>query len=126
MVRHVQVGATVVVDVPDGARHPEPGIPRSGLLRHVLEATPLDVPEEPVRRAEVSALPRTVVEELRVAAVDEVQVQPAVAVVVEEGAARAGRLDDVAHHVVAEGVPEVDSDLGRHVHEDGRWTLVVG
>ena len=116
--RHEQIGRPVAVEIADDTAapaHAETGTRRS---RHVLEPA-VDVPVEAAERGPAAILPRG-----RVGvgvAVDEVEVEPAVAVVVEPADAAAHHRRDVVRHPEPEAlVLEVQADDRGDVREPER------
>ena len=79
---------------------------------------------EAVAQLPLEPAARVVVDIAAVAAGDKVDVQPAVAVVVEEHGSGAGALDDVAELPIAEAVLEVNAGLLGHIGEDRHRRLV--
>jgi hypothetical protein len=111
-----EVCVAVVVEVGGGHAHPPALVGDAGPLGHVLEPPAAEVAEErgPRRllRAALGGHRR---------AVEEVDVGAAVAVVVEDGDAARGRLDDVVLRRPARAVAEGgEARARRHVLEDAR------
>jgi len=114
-VRHVEIGIAVVVVVADGHAVAPATVPHAGLVRHLGETTVPDAAIKPVRLpfaggAVVSG------------AVHDVEVELAVAVVVEPGSAGAHRLVDPTFLArnVATDVVVVDAGRFRRIGETGR------
>ncbi len=102
------VGQAVVVDVADRHAHAVAGDVQAGAGADVLEATAGKLVEELVAGA------------VRAAVLQQINVEEAVAVEVEQSGPRA---DDLRHEVAARGagvVDEVQADLVRHVLEPAR------
>ena len=94
------------------------------LLGHVGEGSVAIVAIQAVRELALEPAARVVVDVGAVSPGDEVDVEPAVTVVVEEHGTRARPLDDVAQLLVAEAVLEMDPGLLGHVGEDRHRRLV--
>jgi len=112
------VAVAVVLDVADDAGHPVAAVATSGRVGHVAEGAVAVVAIKMIADADMSIFGRLIVQSLQVAAIDQVEIQPAVLVVVEEGASGAGRLDDVAHLRVSEAVLKADAGGRGNIDED--------
>ena len=116
---HVEVGVAVVIVIAHGDAEPVSRIADARLRRHVGE---LPVPFVPIERV---ARHRVGLRSPQWCPVEEVDVDPPVAVVVEQRESRGDVFDDVVSAAAAVGVPEVDSRLPRDVAEHDRPTLVA-
>jgi len=114
VVGHVQVEIAVVVAVADAGAHPVSGIAHAGRIGDVGEGAVSLVAVERVGRRLAPG------RRVQVGAVEDVQVQMPVPVVVEERRARAHRLGHVPATGGAVDVPEVDTRFHGHLHEPRR------
>ena len=110
-VGHKQVGIAVVVEISDGGPQPVSGLAQAGLFRNIHEFPAAHVPIERVggNVAQRSAAERR--------AVDQVNVEQAIAVVVEYREAGADRFHDVLSPRTAVRVHEVDAGFTCDVHK---------
>ena len=111
VVGHVEVAVAVVVDISDRAPGPPPGVADPGGRGHVGEGAVAVVAVEGVPR------PGALLEGLEGGPVDEVEVEVAVVVAVEESGAAAVRLQDVALLHASEDVEGGDAGGFRLIAE---------
>ena len=115
VVGEVEIGVAVVVVVGGGHAHPVAPVARAGLATDLAEGAVPEIAVELVGLRGLGAVEGV--------AVDGVDVEAAVAVVVEEGAPRPHGLDEVLAAGAAVGVVEGDAGL---VCDVGEGDLAVG
>ena len=118
-VGHHQVVVAVVIEIADGAAHPEARAGQTGLLGHVREGAVA------VIAIELAGRPRCPVRGWQKrAGLDTKKVGPTVVVVIDPGHAAAHHFRNVVHGGLAVEVLKVDAAGGGHIdkpRQAGRW-----